>query len=95
MLSPTRVAQIEELLAAGKLSQRQIARKERVSRNTVASIAAELRRRQRKALEEELPPPARCPGCGGMVYMPCRLCRLRAFLVRRKRRQAWRRRVRS
>jgi hypothetical protein len=87
--------QIEQLLASGEHSQREIARMERVGRRTVTGIAAEVRRRQRKVLEEALPPPARCPGCGGMVYMPCRLCRLRTFLARRKRRLAWRRRVES
>jgi len=30
-----------------------------------------------QAEEEPAGPPVRCPGCGGRVYPPCRLCRMR------------------
>ena len=26
-------------------------------------------------------PPRRCPNCGGLVYVPCRLCRVRKTLA--------------
>ena len=85
MITPAKVKEIEILLHAGRLSQRRIARVTGISRATVGAIAAGKRpdyeeRRQLRRLElEELPlgPPERCAGCGGLVYMPCRLCRVR------------------
>jgi hypothetical protein len=60
-----------------------------ISRATVAGIASGKRpdyeARIRARMEDELPlgPLARCAGCGGLVYMPCRLCRVRALQDRR------------
>ncbi len=90
--------EIHDLLAAGDLSQRKIARRLGVSRGTVHAIA----RRKRSACSSRRRPacssgrdvpsdefiapaglPQRCPGCGGMVRMPCLLCRLRATDRRR------------
>ena len=86
MLAPARVAEIHRLLAEGRLSRRAVARAVGVSRNTVAAIA--LGRRPdyellRRPADDEPPlgPPRRCPGCGGMVYLPCRLCRMRRRLA--------------
>jgi hypothetical protein len=82
MIAPALVAEVERLLAEGKLSQRAIARLTRISRGTIGCIAAG-RRPDYEILaaadDEEQPagPPQRCPGCGGLVYMPCRLCRVR------------------
>lgn len=87
MLSAVRERQIRMLLAEGKLSQRVVANLTGASRATVNAIArgrrnvgfqsstdtaAVFARRQR---------PQRCPGCGGMVYLPCHLCRVRRYLL--------------
>ena len=85
MIAPAKVKEIEILLHEGRLSQRRIARVTGISRATVGAIAAGKRpdyeeRRQLCRLEFEEPPlgpPERCAGCGGLVYMPCRLCRVR------------------
>jgi hypothetical protein len=37
--------------------------------------------------------PRRCPGCGGMVYLPCLLCRVRNEKDSRRRRRKILRRV--
>lgn len=87
------IAEIRRLLAEGKASQRGIARQLGVSRGTVNAVA--LGRRQDRPpaqVAEILPvfaegPPERCPGCGGMVRMPCLACRIesmrRAGVLRR------------
>ena len=88
MIAPSVVNQIKRLLAEGKYSQRKIARMTAVSRGTVGAIASgkrpdyQARARERA---EEFPqptgPPRRCPGCGGLVYMPCRLCHVRKLVA--------------
>jgi transcriptional regulator with XRE-family HTH domain len=90
------IAEIRMLLALKTHSQRHIARLLGVSRGTVAAIASG--RRQETPQETPLPepcdddtddteeqsdPPMRCPGCGGLVYIPCLLCRLRERRARR------------
>jgi transcriptional regulator with XRE-family HTH domain len=89
MIAPSVVQEIRRLLAEGKLSQRKIAKTTGISRGTVGAIAAGKRpdyESLRRAANDEFPeptgPPQRCPGCGGMVYMPCRLCRARALQAR-------------
>jgi hypothetical protein len=86
MLPAWRVAEIRRMLARGELSQRKIAEQTGVSRGTVGAIA--LGRRpdyedRRQAARGDFEPPSgplhRCPGCGGMVLMPCLLCRVRAL----------------
>jgi transcriptional regulator with XRE-family HTH domain len=86
MIAPSVVQEIRRLLTEGKLSQRKIARLTGISRGTVGAIAAGRRpdyQPLRSAAEDEFAepagPPQRCPGCGGMVYLPCRLCRTRAL----------------
>jgi hypothetical protein len=86
MIADELVTQVRRLLAAGIYNQREIARMTGVSRSTVCSIATGKRpdyRREPPAPREEIDgpsgPPQRCPGCGGMVYAPCRLCQMRAF----------------
>jgi len=78
------VVLIRRLLAEGKLSQRAISRVTRVGRSTVATIAAGTRRDRSLCRPEEFDlfpqhsgVSERCPGCGGRVYMPCRLCYVR------------------
>jgi DNA-binding XRE family transcriptional regulator len=83
MLALGKVKEVERLLAAGTLSQRQIAKAIGVSRATVSAIARGTRPDYESRLRvrvEECGPPGpieRCPTCGGRVYMPCRLCRVR------------------
>lgn len=89
MLKPALVAEVRRLLAEGKLSQRAIARRLGVSRGSVHAIARGKRpdRQPAEPLEEIRweGPPARCPGCGGMVFLPCRACTTRQAAARRPR----------
>jgi hypothetical protein len=90
MIAACVVKEIQDMLRAGTLSQRKIARRMGVSRGTVTAIALGRRcdRPARKRTEEfDFPsgPPLRCPGCGGLVQMPCLLCRLRAMRQRARR----------
>ncbi len=85
MVSQTMVDHVRRLLAERKISQRQIARQLEISRGTVGAIASGKRLDYvRKPPEESfcLLPAVRCPGCGGHVHPPCRLCRARAFRAR-------------
>lgn len=102
MLAPTLVEQVQRLLDENVLSQRRIARSLDVSRGTVARIAAGERpdydalRRARQSQASLLPagPLERCPGCGGMVFMPCLLCRVEAITAASPRRSRLRLRTR-
>jgi hypothetical protein len=84
MIAPRVVAEIQRLLDLKTHSQRRIAALVGVSRGTVGTVASG-RRRDGNVLpgqcddnsEQPSGPPARCSGCGGLVYMPCLLCRLR------------------
>ena len=80
MLSSAMVEEIRRLLVEGKLSQREISQQLRVSRGTVTSVALN-RRHERPEPEDETQlhagPPTRCRTCGGLVYLPCVLCRAR------------------
>ena len=107
MLAYGKVKEVERLLAEGRLSQRKIAQAAGVSRGVVSLIASgkrpdyEARRLLAPFDEEPSGPIERCPSCGGRVYMPCRLCRVRSLheveqarlkqLRRRARQQALRR----
>jgi hypothetical protein len=93
MIPPTMVAWIEQLLRQG-MSQREVHRRTGVSRGTIGRIARGQRPdhqalRQRKQTEELslfVGPLQRCPGCGGLVEMPCRACHTRSLLARARRR---------
>lgn len=96
MIHPDIVQEVLRLLAEDRLSQRGIARQLRISRGTVLAIAKgrrpdyeALRRRRRADLPQG--PPVRCPGCGGLVQMPCLLCRVRAQKEHERSRQEFRR----
>lgn len=98
MIAPHRVEEVKRLLTGGQLSQRKIARLTGISRATVGAIA--LGRRpdypQRDTGDDDLfsrpsGPPARCTGCGGMVYLPCRLCHVRGLKRQEKERRRRRR----
>ena len=86
LLDPIAVEQVGELLAGRTLSNRAIARATGVSRDSVGRI----RRGERPRYEELRPggsvlgPPgykpddaSRCPGCGGLVALPCLACEIR------------------
>ncbi len=93
MIAQSVVAEVRRLLSETPLSQRKIAALTGISRGTVSAIAAG-RRRDFEAIqsqdsnewEEPAGPLERCGGCGGMVYMPCRLCAAREQLAKRPRR---------
>ncbi len=85
MIAPETIAEIRRLLAEKRHSQREIARRTGVCRGSVGSIASGRRRDGDDPMgsrEDEFPvpsgPPARCPGCGAMVYLPCVLCRVQS-----------------
>lgn len=83
MIARSIVNEVRRLLAEGKRSHRKIAQMTGISRGSVGAIASGRRpdyaacQREEDSCDEPLGPPARCPGCGGMVTMPCRLCRAR------------------
>ena len=88
MIAPRIVAEVRRLLAVGGLGQRKIAELAGVSRGTVRSIASgtrpdyeSLHRPRDDDREESLGPAVRCPGCGGMAIMPCRLCSVRKAMA--------------
>lgn len=82
MLSRHTIELVQQLLATGDLSQREIARRLKIGRGTVNAIANGRRKpRDERPIEDELKlfsgPAMRCPECGGMVYQPCLLCEIR------------------
>jgi transcriptional regulator with XRE-family HTH domain len=89
MIAPSLVREIKGLLAERAYSQRKIARITGVSRGTVGAIASG-KRRDYEVVESDFEtepagpvgPPERCPGCGGFVNMPCRLCRVRSLMAK-------------
>jgi hypothetical protein len=97
MIPDWRIAAIRHMLVEGKLSQRKIAQQTGVSRGTVGAIALGRRpdyedRRQTTAggFPSSSGPAQRCPGCGGMVQMPCLLCRVRRLQERQQINRRWR-----
>ncbi len=90
MIAGTVVDLVRQLLADGTLSQRKIAKLTGVSRGSVAAIASGRRpdyAERVPSIEEEEPtgPPERCPVCGGMVFMPCKLCQTRQAMAEDRR----------
>ena len=86
MIPIAKIQEAERLLAENRWSQRRIAKTVGISRAVVSSIAAGTRpdydaQRLARADDELAPvgPVERCCGCGGRVYMPCRLCKIRAL----------------
>ncbi len=85
MIAVEIVAEVRRLLEETPLSHRKIARLAGVSRGLVDAVASgkrpdyEIAPPSDEDMEEEPSgPPSRCPSCGGMVYLPCRLCRTRS-----------------
>ena len=83
MIALSKFQETQRLLALGGLSQRKIAVMVGISRATVGAIAQGKYRdreaRQRDRSDDFVPngPLERCPSCGGMVYLPCLVCRVR------------------
>ncbi len=84
MLSQDKVRAIEVLLAQGRLSQREIARRVKVNRETVNRIASgqrvdyvRLRRWRTRHEPRQLFSAIRCRMCGAKIrVMPCQRCHL-------------------
>ena len=86
MIATAKVQEVERLLAENRWSQRKIAKMVGISRAVVGAIAAGTRpdydaRRMARDDDDSVPngPVERCQGCGARVYMPCRLCKIRAL----------------
>ena len=92
MIATSVVDEVRRLLRQRTLSQRDIARRLGISRGTVSAIYLGKRQdhKSRNRRENEVLAPTgpleRCPGCGGLVYMPCLLCRIRALKQTRRQR---------
>ena len=93
MIAAEIVAEVQRLLKEASLSHRKIARLMGVSRGLVDAVASGKRPcyetttpSDEDAWEEPAGPPSRCHGCGGMVYMPCRLCHARSLSAEESRR---------
>jgi hypothetical protein len=88
MLSLKIVEEVKRLLDEKRLSQRKIATQLGISRGTVHAIASGKRGihgRESNSDEEPAPhTPVRCVGCGARVYLPCVLCKARAFNLQRE-----------
>ena len=93
MLSITDLLKVKLLLQEGNFSQRAIARLTGINRNTVNRIAQgkrpdfnAIRKVQKCSSRRSVRPqsgnPRRCGNCGGLVYMPCRLCAIRKFVTK-------------
>jgi hypothetical protein len=88
MIAPEIVQEIRRMLTDENLSHRQIAALTGVSRGTVGAIDSGVRPDYDVMLQdlgddvdEPAGPPERCPGCGGLVYMPCILCNVRTKAI--------------
>ena len=85
MIAAAIIDEIRDLLAEGKDSQREIAIQTSVSQGTVNKLARgkrpdyTIRKQLSVVLTPPSGPPVRCPGCGGMVKMPCLLCHMRSL----------------
>ncbi|HEX4144602.1 MAG TPA: hypothetical protein VHY91_13940 [Pirellulales bacterium] len=86
MIAEAKICEIRRLLEVGGLSHRKIAKMVGISRVVVGTVANGSRpdyEARRHARQEDYPetlgPLGRCAGCGGLVYAPCRLCRVRAI----------------
>ena len=88
MIAEEKIREAETMLARGTMSQRKIAKITGLSRGTIHMIANGTRTIQVKVIDPDMPPEqvngpkVRCPGCGGMVQMPCLLCYLKSLAER-------------
>ena len=88
MIAQTTVIKVRRLLQSRRLSERKIAQTLGISRGTVQRIASGKRRDHApgpsfdEGLTSDSGEVRRCPTCGGMVQMPCLLCRVRGLYDR-------------
>jgi len=75
VIDPAIEARIKSLLASGEFSEPEISRLTGTSGWTVDALAAG------KRPADPIGPTRRCPTCGGLVEMPCRLCQTRELLA--------------
>ena len=93
MIPDRRIQLIRALMKQPQLSQRSVAELAKVSRDVVRRVALGKLRVERPRTPppemelEELRPYVRCRRCGGRVVLPCRLCRLRGRLERKRKEQ--------
>jgi transcriptional regulator with XRE-family HTH domain len=87
MLTLKVVEEVKRLLDEKCHSQRRIAQILHVSRGTVQAIASGKRGIHGRETDEQTelgePTSVRCPGCGARVYLPCVLCKARAYRNRK------------
>ncbi len=101
MLAPGKIEETRKLLNETRLSYRKIAQLVGISRASVSAIASGRRPdyealRAAKEVDEPLGPAVRCPECGGKVYAPCVLCRVRKLKAKEvDKAKAFRRRARE
>jgi len=99
---PYQVREVRRLWGDGCRSRRRIARRLGISREVVNQIVSGTFVLQMSVDEEPDMPmpdcegsPVRCPGCGGKVFLPCRLCQLRELkreqLAKRRQHETFRR----
>jgi hypothetical protein len=84
MIHESVVQEVKRLLFVEGLSQRNVAAQTGVSRGSVHAIARGKRPDPKPRSDDDSialfqGPPQRCPSCGGLVYMPCLLCRVRTL----------------
>lgn len=86
MLDDRVIHEIEKLLATGRYSQREVARRVGASRGSVNAVAKGRRKVRPPVVKEEdfkqSGPVVRCPECGGRTRMPCRVCGTRRLMRR-------------
>jgi hypothetical protein len=70
MISDERVAEVRRLEAEG-VTQREIAKRTKISRRTVTMILSATGKHDDGHTE---PPPVRCPNCRYVVVLPCVVC---------------------
>ncbi len=84
MITPAAIHEIERLLKEGQHSRRQIAELAGVARGSVTAVVSGERRvddfLDQTPIYKPLSKPRRCPSCGGMVRMPCKLCQTRELM---------------
>lgn len=87
MLSTALIMEVRRELDRGTLSHREISRRLGVSRGIITAMAKGERgdhgrdpsgENFRNSPRRPLTRPVRCPGCGGLVFAPCRLCAAQA-----------------
>ena len=91
MLPTALIMEVRRLLDRRELTYREISKRLGVSRGLITAMANGQRGNHGRDPGDETPTssprreltsPTRCPGCGGLVCPPCRLCAVRAIHAR-------------